>query len=148
MAAGMSLNKKDYVEFSQAFDQEVKRQLSVDDLQAVYLSDGELAKQDFNLPLAQMLRDAGPWGQHFSEPAFDGEFYLIQQRIVGQKHLKMVLAPLDDKQHLIDAIAFNVDLNSWPNPAAQRVQLVYKLDINEFRGHQTVQLLVDQLAAV
>lgn len=148
MAAGMSLKKTDYSAFSQAFDQEVRRQLSVDDLQAVYLSDGELAKQDFNLSLAQMLRDAGPWGQHFPEPVFDGEFYLIGQRIVGEKHLKMVLAPLDDRQQLIDAIAFNVDIKNWPNTAAEQVQLVYKLDVNEFRGNKTVQLLVDQIAAL
>ena len=148
MAAGMSLKKANYTAFSQAFDEEVKRQLSAEDLQAIYLSDGELARSDFNLPLAQMLRDAGPWGQHFPEPVFDGEFYLIQQRIVGEKHLKMVLAPLDDKQFVIDAIAFNIDVKCWPNNAAERVQLVYKLDVNEFRGNQTVQLMVDQIEAV
>lgn len=148
MAAGMSLKKTDYKAFSEAFDVEVRRQLSADDLQAVYLSDGGLAAEDFNLPLAQTLRDAGPWGQHFPEPVFDGEFYLIQQRIVGEKHLKIVLAPLDNRQQLIDAIAFNVDIKCWPNAAAERVQLVYKLDVNEFRGNQSVQLLVDQIAVI
>ena len=146
MAAGMSLKKADYPAFSRAFDLEVRRHLSVDNLQAVYLSDGELTTEDFNLPLAQLLRDAGPWGQHFPEPVFDGEFYLIQQRIVGEKHLKMVVAPLNNRQQLIDAIAFNVDTKCWPNAEAERVQLVYKLDVNEFRGNQTVQLLVDQIA--
>jgi single-stranded-DNA-specific exonuclease len=145
MAAGMTLLKADFEAFRAAFDQEVRRQLTEDDLQAVLYSDGQLQSEDFNLLLAQQLRDGGPWGQHFPEPVFDGVFYVQQQRVVGEKHLKMVLSVDAKSQQLIDAIAFNVDIEQWPDTTAEQVRLVYKLDINEFRGGQTVQLLVDYL---
>ena len=148
MAAGMSLEKQYYHEFETAFDREVRRQLTEDDLQAIIFSDGELSSADINLDLAQLLRDGGPWGQHFPEPMFDGTFTLLQQRIVGEKHLKMVLGVGDDKQQIIDAIAFNVDTECWPNPQATEVAVAYKLDVNDFRGKQTVQLLVDHISVV
>src|SRR5690606_9805720 len=145
MAAGMSLKRENFDAFAQAFDQEVRRQLTESDLQAIIISDGELAMQDLSLQTAEQIRNAGPWGQHFPEPVFDGEFILVQQRKVGEKHLKMTLALDVNGQHLIDAIAFNVDTTIWPNPSVQRVRLAYKLDINEFRGNTQLQLLVDYL---
>ena len=145
MAAGMSLAREDFAAFAQAFDEEVHRQLTEDDLKAVLVSDGELTPEDFNLVIAAQLRDAGPWGQHFPEPLFDGEFFLVQQRIVGEKHLKMVLSHDAAGKQLLDAIAFNVDVQQWPNAAAKRVRLAYRLDINEFRGKQSVQLMVEYL---
>lgn len=148
MAAGMSLERENFTAFAQAFDEEVRRQLTQDDLSALVMSDGELQAQDFNLQLAQQLREAGPWGQHFPEPVFDGEFYVVQQKLVGEKHLKMVLATDERKQKIIDAIAFNVDVAFWPNTNAIKIRCAYKLDINEFRGNTTIQLLVDYLEAV
>ena len=145
MAAGMSLHRSNFAAFARAFDEEVRRQLTDADLQAVIMSDGELTPQDLSLPLATQLRTAGPWGQHFPEPVFDGEFHLLQQKLVGEKHLKMTLALAADKQQLVDAIAFNVDTKIWPNPQIQCVRLAYKLDINEFRGNTNLQLLVDYL---
>lgn len=145
MAAGMSIARANFDAFSQAFDEEVRRQLTTDDLQAVVVSDGELASEDFSLPIATQLREAGPWGQHFPEPVFDGEFYLLQQKLVGEKHLKMTLAHDAQGQNMIDAIAFNIDPRLWPNSQAKKVRVAYKLDINEFRGNTTVQLLVDYL---
>ena len=147
MAAGMSLEHKNFTAFAQAFDEEVRRQLSDEDLTALLVSDGELSAQDFTIAIASQLREAGPWGQHFPEPLFDGEFYLIQQRLVGEKHLKMVLSMDAAGKQLIDAIAFNVDLQVWPNPATTRARLVYRLDVNEFRGKQSVQLMVEYLEA-
>lgn len=148
MAAGMSLRREDFDAFARAFDEEVRRQLSADDLQAVLVTDGELTPEDFSLVLAAQLRDAGPWGQHFPEPIFDGEFYVVQQKLVGGHHLKLTLAPDAQGQQLIDAIAFNIDTNIWPNPQLQKIRAAYKLDVNEFRGNQTLQLLVDYLEAV
>ncbi len=145
MAAGMSLQRENFVAFAQAFDEEVRRQLTEGDLQAIIISDGELAVQDLTLQMAAQLRDAGPWGQHFPEPVFDGEFFVLQQRKVGEKHLKMTLALDTQGQQLIDAIAFNIDTSIWPNPQIRRVRLAYKLDINEFRGNTHLQLLVDYL---
>jgi single-stranded-DNA-specific exonuclease len=145
MAAGMSLQRENFVAFAQAFDEEVRRQLTEGDLQAIIVSDGELTLQDLTLQMAAQLRDAGPWGQHFPEPVFDGEFFVLQQRKVGEKHLKMTLALDTQGQQLVDAIAFNIDTSIWPNPQIQRVRLAYKLDINEFRGNTNLQLLVDYL---
>src|SRR5690606_195197 len=108
MAAGMSLARENFEEFSAAFDTEVRRQLRPEDMAALLMSDGELQATDFNLTLVEQLRAAGPWGQHFPEPLFDGEFFLVQQRLVGEKHLKLVLTLDAGSQELIDAIAFNV----------------------------------------
>jgi single-stranded-DNA-specific exonuclease len=148
MAAGLSLQLEHLDEFKELFDLEVRKHLSEEDLTQVLWSDGELEPDDFNLATAGILRDGGPWGQRFPEPAFNGVFNLVQQRIVGQNHLKMVVAPIDNPQQVIDAIAFNVDTALWPNSDAQAVELVYKLDINEFRGIHSVQLLVDSVEAV
>jgi single-stranded-DNA-specific exonuclease len=96
------------------------------------------------MELAEALRNAGPWGHHFPEPLFEGRFHLLQQRIVGQRHLKLVVMPEGGAQAL-DAIAFNVDTLRWPNESVQKLRLVYRLDVNEFRGQRTLQLMVDQL---
>ena len=146
MAAGLSLPAEHFDAFRQAFDQEVRRQLSAEDLTGRLLCDGELAVDEFSLQLAAALRDAGPWGQHFPEPGFHGQFNLIQQRLVGERHLKMVLQPTGGAE-VIDAIAFNIDPDIWPNPNIQQVQLVYSLDVNEFRGRQSLQLMVRHLEA-
>jgi len=148
MAAGMSLRKEDYPQFQQAFDQVVRESLSAADLQAEIFSDGELMPEDMNLPLAYTLREAGPWGQHFPEPIFDGEFFLVQQRIVGEKHLKLVLALDAQGQHIVDAIAFNVDVSLWPNNGAKKAKLAYRLDVNEFRGRESLQLMVEYIEAL
>ena len=141
MAAGLSLPEALFDQFRTAFDAEVRRQLVADDLTGRLLSDGELCAEEFTLPLAAQLREAGPWGQHFPEPGFHGEFRIIQQRLVGERHLKMVVQP-PGCNHLLDAIAFNIDPAVWPNPAVQQVLLAYTLDINEYRGQQNLQLLV------
>lgn len=145
MAAGMSLARENFDAFAQAFDEEVRRQLSEEDLQAVIVSDGALTPQEFNLNNAAQVREAGPWGQHFPEPVFDGEFLLLQQKLVGEKHLKMTLAIDPAGQQLVDAIAFNIDPKIWPNAQIQKVRAAFKLDINEFRGNTNLQLLVDYL---
>lgn len=150
MAAGLSIPSDRYQEFSDKFDALVREMLLESELEGELLSDGELKPEEFNIATAQMLRNGGPWGQAFPEPIFDGEFKLLHQKLVGEKHLKMMLEPLF-KGHptgiMIDAIAFNVDLRRWPDASAQKVHLGYQLDINEFRGNQNVQLLVSSLAA-
>ncbi|MEH6467087.1 MAG: single-stranded-DNA-specific exonuclease RecJ [Porticoccus sp.] len=147
MAAGLSLEAKHYPAFAEAFDAEVKRQLTPADLEAEIVTDGALTPEELSLETGHLLRESGPWGQHFPEPLFQGEFYIVQQRIVGEKHLKLLLAVDEQKQQLIDAIAFNVDTDSWPNPNADKVQLVYKLDINVWQGRESVQLMVETILA-
>lgn len=145
MAAGMTLPRAHFQRFAQAFDETVRKQLAAEDLEAVLWSDGELGFDDLSLDLAQQLRDGGPWGQHFPEPLFDGEFLLVSQRIVGERHLKMLLADLSNPQRTIDAIAFQVDTRQWPNPEVDRLRIAYRIDINEWKGRQSVQLLVEYL---
>jgi len=144
MAAGLTLPRAHYETFASAFEEEVERHAQAVHLQALIESDGELAPDDFQLPLANELRFAGPWGQHFPEPMFDGRFAVVQQRLVGEKHLKLVLAPLGSEV-LVDGIAFNVDLELWPNPTVGEVEIAYRLGVNEYRGQQSVQLMIEQL---
>ena len=144
MAAGMTLPKHAFSDFANAFDATVHELLAAEDLQGQLWSDGELPTEYFTLDTAQLLRDAGPWGQAFPEPTFDGNFRILQQRLVGEKHLKLVLES-ECGSVMADAIAFNVDLNIWPDATIQHVHLLYKLDVNEFRGNITLQLLVEQL---
>ena len=146
MAAGLSLPQDNYDAFAAAFDAEVRRQLSADDLTGRLLSDGQLGGAEFDLDLAKALRHAGPWGQHFPEPLFNGVFEIIQQRLVGEKHLKLVLKTQCGTRTL-DAIAFNIDRELWPNPNVRWVELAYKLDVNVFRERESVQLMISHLAA-
>ena len=141
MAAGLTLPEANFPLFSQAFDEEVRRQLREEDLTGRLLSDGSLAIEEFHLELARALRHAGPWGQHFPEPLFHGVFQLVEQRIVGERHLKVVLKTECGSVKL-DGIAFGVDREVWPNPTIRWVELAYKLDLNEFRGNETVQLMI------
>ncbi|WP_397380538.1 single-stranded-DNA-specific exonuclease RecJ [Pseudomonas sp.] len=141
MAAGLSLPEANFADFAAAFDAEVRRQLCEDDLTGRLLSDGALSIEEFHLPLAKELRNAGPWGQHFPEPLFHGVFQLVQQRVVGERHLKVVLKSECGSVQL-DGIAFGVDREVWPNPTVRWVELAYKLDVNEYRGQESVQLLI------
>ena len=141
MAAGLTLPEANFAVFSRAFDAEVRRQLREEDLTGRLMSDGSLAVEEFHLELARALRNAGPWGQHFPEPLFHGVFQLVEQRIVGERHLKVVLKTECGSVKL-DGIAFGVDREVWPNPTIRWVELAYKLDLNEFRGNETVQLMI------
>lgn len=145
MAAGLSLKKSALAPFKAAFEKVAATWVSAELLAGEILTDGGLESEELNLPMAEQVRAAGPWGQSFPEPLFDGDFRIIKQRLVGEKHLKLVLS-VDEGRTLLDAIAFNVDLKVWPNAGINKVQLVYKLDINEWQGKQSLQLMVDKIA--
>lgn len=146
MAAGLSLPLKNLSAFEQVFQQIAEENLKDKPLAGELISDGELQAEDFTLAFAQCLKEAGPWGQGFPEPLFDGEFQLMGHRLVASKHLKMMLK--HESGVLIDAIAFNVDLALWPNALCSHVNIAYKLDINEFRGRTSLQLMVDGVIAL
>ena len=148
MAAGLSLKRSDYEAFAAAFDREVQKHLTEDDLQATVLSDGQLAVDEISLANAKLIHYALPWGQSFPEPLFDNQFTVVQQRIVGEKHLKLVLSLVDDPQQIIDAIAFNVDVTAWPDPKATTITAAYRLDVNRFRNRETVQLIIQYIEKV
>ena len=144
MAAGLTLKSGGFATFAKAYDDAVREQLKPEQLTGELWSDGELTPNELTLEIAQLLRNAGPWGQSFEEPLFDGYFKIIQQRIVGERHLKLVLeTPCGTV--MLDAIAFNVDLHTWPDATIQHARIVYKLDVNEYRGNFTLQLMVEQI---
>lgn len=146
MAAGLSLAKADVSKFQTVFDDTVRELLAPELLTGEILSDGELPIEYLTLETANLIRASGPWGQGFEEPLFDGHFRLLQQRLVGEKHLKMIVET-ECGRLMLDAIAFNVDLKLWPDATVRHVQLAYRLDVNEFRGNQSLQLLVEQIDA-
>lgn len=146
MAAGLSIHQSNLEIFRNAFDQTIEQILDLEQLQGVIYTDGELAAQEFNLENAEILRNAGPWGQNFPEPCFEGEFKILQQKLLVGKHLKLMLE--SETRQLVDAIWFNVDTREFPDLSVQKAKLVYKLDINEFRGHKSLQLKVEHLTYI
>lgn len=142
MAAGLTLAEQDYAQFADAFDEEVRHRLDADALQGQLETDGELTPGEQTLTTAERLAMAGPWGQGFEEPLFEGGFVLRQSRIVGEKHLKMQLENTEGKR--LEAIAFNTTDHDWPQNV-ERVTVIYRLDINEFRGARSLQLMVQHV---
>ena len=143
MAAGLSLRAADLDAFRVAFDTEARRWLSEDDLKGVLHSDGELPPEYLNLECAELLRSAGPWGQSFPEPLFDGEFRLLDRRIVGSGHLKLVLEQPGGKLRC-EAIAFGRTGANIPVDCT-RVRIAYRPDVNEYRGERRLQLLIEHI---
>lgn len=143
MAAGMTLARCDFDAFCQAFDRAVRDTLTAADLEAAITTDGPLSSDELSLETAALLKRAGPWGQHFPEPLFDGEFRVVSQRIVGENHLKLVLQPVVGSG-IIDGIAFNTG-PEVPDYTRTGARVVYKPDSNTFRGRTNLQLLVDYL---
>ncbi|QHP57123.1 single-stranded-DNA-specific exonuclease RecJ [Pectobacterium carotovorum subsp. carotovorum] len=148
MAAGLSLHEDRFEDFRQRFGELVGEWLDPSQLEGVVWSDGELALPELDLlSTAEMLRYAGPWGQAFPEPTFDGCFRILQPRLLKERHLKAMFEPIGatGAVPLLDGIAFNVDTTIWPDPSIKEVEMVYRLDINEFRGKRSVQLMIQHL---
>lgn len=155
MAAGLSIASNHLEEFQQLFHQAIVDMYCDGDYQRfaqspvfqdVVWTDGQLVDEDMELQTALLLEHAGPWGQQFVEPQFEGEFDVVSQRIVGEKHLKLQVRTLAGR--VIDAIAFNVDLDTWPAAEPCTARMAYTLNINRFRGAQTLQLMVNYLELV
>lgn len=150
MAAGMTIKELDFEAFKQAFDQELRRFVTAEDLNGSLHTDGELTPNEITFELANVIQEAGPWGQGFPEPQFDGEFELVESRIVGEKHLKLQLRAQSQsggQGKIIDAIAFNFTGKAW-STKPERVHTVYRLGINEFRGRRQLQLTIENIESV
>lgn len=146
MAAGLSLAADDYETFCTLFDQAVRQRLNHRLPDKVFDVDGELTEDDFSLEFAHLLQGAGPWGQGFPEPAFVGDFHVVQVRVLQNKHLKFVLKQRPDGRFL-DGIAFHVDRpESWLGKSPLR--MVYRLDVNEYQGRVALQLMIDHLESI
>ena len=145
MAAGMSIEFNNLDAFTDAFNAIVKEALTESDLESVLLTDGELSSEDRTLENIALLERSGPWGQAFPEPSFDGVFNVLQQRVLKEKHLKLVLSDEFGTQ-FVDAIQFN---SGWCHETLpSKVRIVYRPNINEFRGKRSVQFFIDYLEKV
>ena len=139
MAAGLSLQRENLATFQSAFDEEAERVLNDEALTPAVFTDGELELEP-TVALARELSLACPWGQGFTEPLFDDEFEIIEQRIVGGRHLKLRLRQVNSSQ-LLDGIAFGED----STVEGRFRRLAYRLDVNEYRGLESVQLIIESL---
>ena len=138
MAAGLSLRPEQLEKFREEFDQEARHGLDASLLTNRLWSDGEI-EETISVQLAEQIGDAAPWGQGFPEPVFDGVFEVFEQRIVGDKHLKLTLAAEGDARTLLDAICFN-------HPElldSRRIKCAYRLEVNRFRGRVKPQLVIE-----
>ena len=149
MAAGLSIREEYFADFQHLFNQTIADWLDEEHLQGIIWTDGELNSNEFNLETAELIKSVGTWGQGFPEPCFDGEFKILDQRAIGQNknHLKMLLEPKQGGV-LLDAIAFNIDTRLYPDLSIKQARLAYKLEINEFRGNRSLQLLVDYIEPI
>lgn len=147
MAAGLSLPSDHFNQFRDCFIKEVSLHLDPSQCEGEILTDGSLHIEEFNLETARLIEEAGPWGQQFPSPVFDNHFEVLEQRLVGQNHLKMTLLPQNSTQ-TIDAIAFNVDLNTWPNHRVKAIHAAFQLDINPYQGREKLQLLIETMNIV
>jgi single-stranded-DNA-specific exonuclease len=145
MAAGLTIAETSLDVFARAFDEEIARCLQRIDPDDAIWTDGELNVADLCLQTAEVLREAGPWGQGFPEPCFHGNFEVDASRVVGEKHVKYWLRPAGSSTRL-DAIAFNLLGEQFTSPPEGTLQLVYRLDVNHYQGERRLQLLVDHVA--
>jgi single-stranded-DNA-specific exonuclease len=151
MAAGLTLRAAALEEFRAAFDAEVRRWMSIDDTIGIVHSDGSLHHEELTLDIARLLQQAGPWGQNFPEPMFDGCFEVRNVRILGERHLKLEVRSVAGDGPTgtasCEAIAFrHFDHDDAPHVQADsRVELAYRLDVNRFNGSERLQLVVEYL---
>lgn len=148
MAAGLTIAEADYAAFEAAVAEQAERLYPDADFSGAIVSDGVIADADIErcgglLQAARILRNAGPWGSAFPEPLWNGDFEVVEQRTVGEKHLKLRVRPAGGGQ-VVDAIAFN---QAGPGYRGV-VQLAYRLDVNEYRGIESPQLVVEQIAPI
>lgn len=144
MAAGLTLEEGNFEAFKHHFELLMGEIIQPEQLSGVIWSDGELARNEFSLETAELIRESGPWGQSFPEPVFDGHFQLLQQKLVGTKHLKLILEPINGGP-MLDAIMFNIDVRRWPDNSVKKAKIAFKLDVNEFRGQRNVQLMIEHI---
>jgi single-stranded-DNA-specific exonuclease len=142
MAAGLSLDPDKLEPFQAAFDQAVRDLAAPEALTPRLETDGELDAAELNLRKAELLASGGPWGTGFPDPLFQGRFRVARQQVVGGNHLKLWLVP-EGGDFEVEAIHFR-GAPDGEAPGLDRVELAYKLEVNEFRGRRGVQLVVEE----
>ena len=145
MAAGLTLRREGFDEFRAAMEALGAERLGPEHFSERIFTDGELRSDDLTVEVAALLRDAGPWGQGFPEPLFEGAFRLIRQQSVADAHLKMKVAPKGSGAPL-DAIAFNREPGDWR--PGDRLRFAYRLDVNDYYATPSVQLIVEHMQPI
>ncbi len=143
MAAGMTLLEANLERFREAFAAEIAARADHDVLTGIVHSDGELHGTELSVDTARVLRSGGPWGQAFPEPIFDGDFLIDEARVVGERHLKLRLSPSGGAGPRVEAIAFGYVGGAFEDAslrAGERLRAAFRLEINEYRGAESVQL--------
>ena len=149
MAVGLTLHQDNFVKFQTAFNDAVASRLTEKNSEALVYTDGVLDYAELSMRSAYEIKKSGPWGQAFPFPLFDGVFEIVEQRVVGEKHLKLKLRPENVDRVVLDAIAFGVvDGMTWPNHRCIQIRAAYELDINQFNGRESLQLLVQYMEAL
>ena len=143
MAAGLTLEPDRYDQFAALVSECLNNLYPEADFSGTIMTDGSLTSEALSLGFARQLRDGGPWGAGFPEPVFVGEFNIVDQRVVGENHLKMRVKPATGGNP-IDAIAFNQAGSSYRGT----VQLAYRLEVNEYRSVESPQLVVEQIVNI
>ena len=147
MAAGLSIHPASFNDFQRALLTETEKHLDPSACVGRLLTDGPLSAEDFTLDTAMLLQNSGPWGQQFPEPCFDNVFEVLDQRLVGENHLKITFS-LPNSDKILDGIAFNIDRDKWPNFRIREAHVAYRLDVNVYQGRSRLQLMVDALNPV
>jgi len=139
MAAGLSIIPSNFDKFKEAFSEAITKRLKGNKPEIELLTDGKLDAFEITLKNAELLRQASPWGQGFEEPIFYGDFEILEQKIVGEKHLKCTLKLLDNSS-IFEGIAF-----FQGKLETKQVRVAYKLNVNSFRGNESLQLMIESI---
>ena len=139
MAAGLSIIPENFKIFKEAFSKAITKHLEGKKPIIELLTDGKLEASEITLKNAELLRQASPWGQGFEEPIFYGDFELLEQKIVGEKHLKCTLKLIDNSS-IFEGIAFFQE-----KLKSKKARVAYKLNVNSFRGNESLQLMIESI---
>ena len=145
MAAGLSIKQDNLKRFQQAFSEQVSAVLRPEDLDNINETDGAVDEEYMTIEASEIFKYASPWGQLFPEPVFDDVFRVMNWRIVGEKHLKLDLVK-PESGVCYPAIAFNKTDEDLP-AGDKDIRIVYRLDVNDFRGKRSLQLIVQHIEA-
>ena len=147
MAAGLTLPTEHFKQFQTSIINAVNRQTKPDTFRETIYTDGQLTSQELTLTTAEQLYALAPWGQWFPEPQFEGEFQIKRLQILKETHVRATLIPLESEPSLVSAVTamhFFADLHQWP-AEGEKVRLIYKLSVNEFRNERSLQLIVEHV---
>ena len=147
MAAGLTLDKNSLDQFRESFQEVVEESMENIAVKNYIESDGEFASDWFNPSDVRAISMGGPWGQGFPAPIFDGCFAVLSSQVIANRHLKLSLE-VPDFSHLLDAIAFNVDYDILTTQIIRKVEIAYRMEINCFRGYESIQAVIEQISIV